>query len=109
VFVNVGLGFHVEFTPKEALSFIELKEAHLTGYAAPRELVPLCSVSLNGAQARERAGRDRQQHKVAHPNGTRSHSPPSCWPNPYSNFLHQMYTGIAELMKLATINEEDGR
>lgn len=28
---------------------------------------------------------------------------------PYSNFLHQMYTGIAELMKLATINEEDGR
>ena len=32
MFVNVGLGFHVEFTPKEALSFIELKEAHLTGY-----------------------------------------------------------------------------
>jgi hypothetical protein len=32
VFVNVGLGFHVEFTPTEALSFIELKEAHLTGY-----------------------------------------------------------------------------
>jgi hypothetical protein len=24
-------------------------------------------------------------------------------------FLRQMFTGIAELMKLATINEEDGR
>jgi hypothetical protein len=34
VFVNVGLGFHVEFTPKEALTFIERKEGHLSGYLA---------------------------------------------------------------------------
>jgi prefoldin subunit 5 len=32
VFVNVGLGFHVEFTLQEALAFIELKETHLAGY-----------------------------------------------------------------------------
>jgi len=33
IFVNIGLGFHVEFTLKEALIFIDVKEKHLTKYA----------------------------------------------------------------------------
>merc|ERR1711879_763646 len=69
VFVNVGLGFHVEFTPKEALSFIELKEAHLT------ERVNELAATANSIKSR----------------------------------IRTMYAGIAELMKLATINEADGR
>ena len=32
VFVNVGLGFHVEFTLPEAIEFIDKKEAVLTKY-----------------------------------------------------------------------------
>eukprot|EP01092_Planopodium_desertum_P015714 TRINITY_DN8450_c0_g1_i1.p1 TRINITY_DN8450_c0_g1~~TRINITY_DN8450_c0_g1_i1.p1 ORF type:complete len:120 (+),score=0.70 TRINITY_DN8450_c0_g1_i1:45-362(+) len=30
IFINVGLGFHVEFTLDEALKFVEKKEAELT-------------------------------------------------------------------------------
>lgn len=30
--MNVGLGFHVEFTLPEAIAFIDKKEAHLTKY-----------------------------------------------------------------------------
>ncbi len=33
IFVQVGLGFHVEFTLPEALAFIDKKEEHLMKYA----------------------------------------------------------------------------
>lgn len=33
IFVDVGLGFHVEFTWTEALSFIALREEKIAGYA----------------------------------------------------------------------------
>jgi prefoldin subunit 5 len=32
IFVDVGLGFHVEFTWPEALNFISLREEKLTRY-----------------------------------------------------------------------------